>query len=176
MSVTFKQFTSLLDEGKESYSSENYWKDDAKELGYKVKKLSGDLMKGDQTWGAFNKKDKKVGEFTEKEEGRGGWLLRESQINEIFGLFRNNEKIKADREKLKKDTAEKVAAHRAKQTKKQKNDYDDEESEKEDEESEKEDKEKKRSNSTRATRATTSAAGGRAAERDWLKHMTEVKK
>lgn len=59
---------------KTSYSDESYWKDDAKEAGYKVKKLSGDLMKGDQTWGAFDG-DKKMGEFTEKEEGRGGWLV-----------------------------------------------------------------------------------------------------
>jgi len=65
-----------LNEGKQSYSDQSYWKDDAKEAGYKVKKLSGNVMDGDQTWGAF-KDDKKVGEFTEKEEGRGGWLMTE---------------------------------------------------------------------------------------------------
>jgi len=65
-----------LNEGKQSYSDQSYWKDDAKEAGYKVKKLSGNLMDGDQTWGAF-KDDKKMGEFTEKEEGRGGWLITE---------------------------------------------------------------------------------------------------
>ena len=71
-----------MHEGKQSYSDEGYWKDDAKEAGYKVKKLSGDIMKGDQTWGAFDG-DKKMGEFTEKEDGRGGWLITEGQdLNE----------------------------------------------------------------------------------------------
>ena len=55
------------------YSSHGYWAADAKELGYRVKKVSGDLMKGNLTWQAF-KDQKKVGEFTEKEENRGGWL------------------------------------------------------------------------------------------------------
>ncbi len=65
---------SRLREGKQSYSEHGYWSDDAKAAGYKIKKLSGNLEDGDQTWGAFDD-DKKVGEFTEKEEGRGGWLL-----------------------------------------------------------------------------------------------------
>ena len=65
-----------LQEGKQSYSDEGYWKDDAKEAGFKIKKLSGNLENGDQTWGAFDG-DKKMGEFTEKEDGRGGWLITE---------------------------------------------------------------------------------------------------
>lgn len=64
----------LRESKKTAYSDEGYWKDEAKEKGYKIRKLSGDMMKGDQTWGAFDG-DKKVGEFTEKEEGRGGWLM-----------------------------------------------------------------------------------------------------
>lgn len=64
-----------LTERKQAYSSHGYWVDDAKAAGYKIKKLSGNLMDGDQTWGAFDENDDKVGEFTEKEEGRGGWLL-----------------------------------------------------------------------------------------------------
>lgn len=92
------------------------------------------------------------------------------RIDELFGIFRNNErhdKAKEAREKLKKDTAEKVAAHRAKQAdknkKSQKDDDDDEEGE--------DDKKKKpqtRSSSTNGTRPTSSASGGRAAERDWI--------
>lgn len=63
-----------LHEKKQAYSSDGYWMDDAKEAGYTVKKVSGSLMTGDQTWVAYDKTGKKVGEFTEKEEGRGGWL------------------------------------------------------------------------------------------------------
>jgi len=63
----------MLEEGRESYSDEGYWKDDAKAAGYKIKKLSGNLEDGDQTWGAFDG-DTKMGEFTEAEDGRGGWL------------------------------------------------------------------------------------------------------
>lgn len=63
-------------ESKEAYSSAAHgdWVDDAKGAGYTVKKVSGNLMDGDQTWHAFNEKNQKVGEFTEAEEGRGGWL------------------------------------------------------------------------------------------------------
>lgn len=61
-------------EGKESYSDASYWKDDAKAAGFKIKKLLGSMEDGDQTWGAFDG-DKKVGEFTEEETGRGGWLI-----------------------------------------------------------------------------------------------------
>lgn len=64
----------MLKEGKEAYSQEEYWKDDAKVAGYKIKKLSGNLMSGDQTWGAF-KEDKKMGEFSETEDKRSGWLI-----------------------------------------------------------------------------------------------------
>jgi hypothetical protein len=174
MSITFKAFTTIVAEGKQPYSSESYWKGDAEEKGYKVKKLSGDVMKGDQTWGAFNDQDEKVGEFTEKEEGRGGWLMEE-KINELFGIFRNNEraeKAKAEREQLKKDTAEKVAAHRAKQAKRNGQGKGDDE----EEDDEGDDKKKKmtsqtRSASTKGTRSTQSAAGGRAAERDWVNGM-----
>lgn len=66
-----------LTERKTSYSEEGYWKDDAKAAGYKVKKISGNLMDGDQTWCAYDEDDNKVGEFTEKEEGRGGWLIED---------------------------------------------------------------------------------------------------
>jgi len=167
MSITFKAFTSMVAEGKRAYSSEGDWKDDAEEAGFKVKKLSGELENGNQTWGAFNDKDEKVGEFTEEEEGRGGWLM-EGQINEIFGLFRNNErvdKLKAQREKLKAETAEKVKKHRdSQEEKRRKKEEDDEDAKDKDE---REDKDKKRSGSTNGTRSTKSAAGGRAAERDW---------
>jgi hypothetical protein len=65
-----------IKEEKTTYSNaaENDWKDDALAAGYKIKKLSGNLKDGDQTWGAFSGEEK-MGEFTEKEEGRGGWLL-----------------------------------------------------------------------------------------------------
>lgn len=171
MSITFKAFTTMVAEGKRAYSSHDYWKDDAEEAGFKVKKLSGELSKGNQTWGAFNEKDVKVGEFTEEEEGRGGWLT-ESQLTEIFGLFRNNEKaekLKADREKLKADTADKVRKHRETQEEKRKRKEEEEEKDKE----EREDKNKKRSTSTNATRSTRSAAGGRAAERDWVNNRDD---
>lgn len=75
---TMKEAT--LNERKTSYSDEGYWKDDAKAAGYKVKKVSGNLMDGDQTWVALNDKDEKVGEFTEKEEDRGGWLIENQLI------------------------------------------------------------------------------------------------
>lgn len=177
MGITFKQFASIVAEGKTTYSSQSYWKGDAEAAGYTIKKLSGELSDGDQTWGAFNDKDEKVGEFTEKEENRGGWLV-EGQINEIFGMFRNNqkhEKAKADREQLKKDTADLVNKHRAKQAAEQakKNGQ----GKGEDVEDDDEDDPKKkttsatRSASTRGTRTTQSAAQGRAAERDWLKNM-----
>ena len=173
MSITFKTFATLVSEGKVAYSSESYWKGDAEEAGYKIKKLSGELMKGNQTWGAFNDKDEKVGEFTEEEEGRGGWLM-ENQVNEVFGMFRSAEKIKADREKLRADTAAKVTAHREAQAKKngqgQGKDPDAEDEDDED------DKKKKvtsdtRSSSTRGTRSTQSAAGARHAESEWLNGM-----
>jgi hypothetical protein len=64
----------VVTEGRTSYSDQGYWKDDAKAAGYKVKKVSGNLQDGDQTWCAYDDTDKKVGEFTEKEDGRGGWL------------------------------------------------------------------------------------------------------
>ena len=64
----------VVKEAKESYSDATYWKDDAKAAGFKIKKLLGNMEDGDQTWGAFDG-DKKVGEFTEEETGRGGWLI-----------------------------------------------------------------------------------------------------
>lgn len=64
-------FNKAMSEGKTSYSEEGSWKDGAKAKGYKVKKLSGDLSNGDQTWGAFDG-DQKVGEFKENDRG---WLM-----------------------------------------------------------------------------------------------------
>jgi hypothetical protein len=72
------QFHRTVREGKTSYSSEGYWKDDAKVKGYKVKKLSGNTDSGDQTWGAFDG-DKKMGEFAEQDEG--GWLMEKVQTD-----------------------------------------------------------------------------------------------
>lgn len=162
MSITFKAFTSLIAEGKRAYSSESYWKGDAEEAGYKIKKLSGDVTNGDQTWGAFNDKDEKVGEFTEKEDGRGGWLIQ-GQLDEMFGVFRNNEKQKAEREEKE---AKKRPARNAQRS-------DDED---EDEEEEQDDKKKKassetRSASTRGTKSTQSAAAKQQAEREAARNM-----
>ena len=161
MSMSFKQFTTLIAEGKKTYTSQTYWKGDAEAAGFTVKKLSGDATKGDQSWGAFNEADEKVGEFAEKE---GGWLNADS-VNEMFGIFKNNvkydttklDKIKAEREKKKQDAAK---------AGKKPADGDDEEEEDDDEEAKRDPR--KRSNSTKTTRPTTSAAGGRAAERDWV--------
>lgn len=169
MCITFKAFAALVTEGKRAYSSENYWKDDAKEAGYKVKKLSGDVSSGDQTWGAFNDQDEKVGEFTEKEEGRGGWLM-ESQINELFGKFRNNEKLdqmKAEREK-RKEEANMTSAQRAQQAKKngQGKGDDVEDDEEDDDDPKKKATAETRSASTRGTRTTQSAASAKREKRD----------
>lgn len=155
MSMSFKQFTTLIAEGKKTYTSQTYWKGDAESAGFTVKKLSGDATKGDQSWGAFNEADEKVGEFAEKE---GGWLNADS-VNEMFGIFKNN--VKYDTSKLDKIKAER---EKKKQAGKKPVDGDDEE---EDDEEAKQDP-RKRSNSTKTTRPTTSAAGGRAAERDWV--------
>jgi hypothetical protein len=76
----------MATEGKTSYSDEDYWKDGAKAKGYKIKKLSGNLNSGDQTWGAFDG-DKKMGEFTEQEEGRGGWLMEKAPPSTMGGTF-----------------------------------------------------------------------------------------
>lgn len=167
MSITFKAFTSLIAEGKRAYSSESYWKGDAEEAGYKIKKLSGDQMKGDQTWGAFNDQDEKVGEFTEKEDGRGGWLM-EGGVNESFGIFRNNQKVE-------KDTNSKDRAGQAKKNGQGKgNDVDEDDEEVDDEEQD--DRKKKttsdtRSGSTRGTKSTQSTAAKQQAERDALKNV-----
>ena len=146
MSITFKQFSSLVSEGRTAYSSEGFWKKDAEAAGYAVKKLSGNLKDGDQTWGAFDTNDKKVGEFTEKEEGRGGWLM-EDKIFETFGMFRNNQKIDKLRAKDKKkpgaddeDQDDKNPANKK--------------PEEEEQEENSQDKFKKRSNSTVGTKST----------------------
>jgi len=178
MSITFKAFAAMLAEGKQTYSNEGSWKEDAEEAGFKVKKLSGEVADGDQTWGAFDEHDKKVGEFTEAEEG--GWLMLEGRVDELFGIFRNNEKKAAEREQLKKDTAKMVDDHRKRQElKRQQQAQKNGRGEGEDvdpEDDEEDDKKKKttsqtRSASTRGTRTTQSAAQGRAAERDWVNNM-----
>jgi len=88
------------------------------------------------------------------------------RVDELFGIFRNNaahDKAKDAREKLKKDTADLVAKHRAKKA-----------GQKPDDDAEEEEDPKKkataqtRSGSTKGTQSTRSAAGGRAAERDWV--------
>lgn len=175
MSITFKAFTALIAEGKQAYSSESQWKTAAEEAGYVVKKLSGDSSAGDQTWGAFDD-DKKVGEFGEADGS--GWLSE--RIDELFGIFRNNEKKETPREKLKRETAEKVEKHRADQAKRngqgRGDDVDPNAKAKSSEDDEEEDDRRKkttsqtRSASTRGTRTTQSAAQGRAAERDWTKN------
>jgi len=82
----------------------------------------------------------------------------DEQIVEIFGLFKNNqkiEKLKADREKLKQDTAKKVADWREKK------------------ELEKSEKEMPKNFQGKPN----AAAAGRAAEKDWTSNMaTEGRK
>ena len=101
-------------------------------------------------------KFKKYVEYVSQEEE-----LTEAQLDEIFGLFKNNqkiEKIKADREKLKQDTAKKVADWRAKKAQammQQGNDEDNEVA-----------KNKQLKSTPKA------AASGRAAERDWVNNLT----
>lgn len=88
----------------------------------------------------------------------------DEQIVEIFGLFQNNQKIdklKAQREKLKQDTAKKVADWRAK---------------KDDDAAAKDDDEDQPKNIQRRPvppgyAAPRAAAAGRAAERDWVGGM-----
>jgi uncharacterized protein with von Willebrand factor type A (vWA) domain len=64
----------IITENKITYSPDDHgsWTDDAKAAGYKVKKVSGNLKDGDQSWCAYDEDDNKVGEFTES--GKGGWL------------------------------------------------------------------------------------------------------
>lgn len=163
MSITFKAFTSLIAEGKRAYSSESYWKGDAEEAGYKIKKLSGDVTNGDQTWGAFNDKDEKVGEFTEKEDVRGGWLIQ-GQLDEMFGVFRNNEKQKAERE-------EKEAKKRPARNAQRSDDEDEDEDEEEQDDKKKKASSETRSASTRGTKSTQSAAAKQQAEREAARNM-----
>jgi hypothetical protein len=150
MSITFKHFSALVSEGRTPYSSESYWKGDAKSAGYTVKKVSGNLSDGDQTWAAYDDADKKVGEFTEKEDNRGGWLI-EDLIFETFGLFRNNQKIEKMRAKKKPGEREEddEDSEKDKNTNPQDKNKQDEEPEEDPQ-----DKFKKRSNSTIGTKST----------------------
>ena len=150
MGITFKQFSTLVSEGRTAYSSEGVWKKDAEAAGYAVKKLSGNLADGDQAWGAFDDNDKKVGEFTEKEECRGGWLM-EDKIFETFGMFRNNQKIDKLRAKDKKKPGEDDDEDQDDKNPANKNKKPDDE---EQEEENPQDKFKKRSNSTVGTKST----------------------
>lgn len=93
----------------------------------------------------------------------------DEQISEIFGLFKNNEKLdklKAQRAKLKKDTAQKVADWRAKKEA--------------DAAAKDEDQPKniqlKRTPVPPGYATPRAAAAGRAAERDWLGGMNEERK
>jgi hypothetical protein len=88
-------------EGKESFTDEGHWKEAAQSAGFKVKKLSGNLMDGDQTWGAFDG-DKKVGEFTEQEEGRGGWLMTSLKEAKNIGFFQMSDASKVEKMDLEK--------------------------------------------------------------------------
>lgn len=90
------------------------------------------------------------------------------RVDELFGIFRNNQahdKAKEAREKLKKDTADMVAKHRAKKAGQKPDDDEDEEDPK------KKAAAQTRSGSTKGTQSTRSAAGGRAAERDWTNNL-----
>lgn len=86
----------------------------------------------------------------------------DDQITEIFGLFRNNEKLeklKAEREKLKKETNKKVADWRAKKEL----------------EAQMKDQPRAKNDQRREVNPRT-AAGGRAAEMDWVSGMNESSK
>ena len=64
---------SALQEAKRTFTAYSDWADAAEGANYKVKKLSGERLKTNQTWAAFNENDEKVGEFAE-EPDRKGWL------------------------------------------------------------------------------------------------------
>ena len=86
----------------------------------------------------------------------------DEQITEIFGIFQNNdkaEKLKAEREKLRKDAAVKIAAHRAKR------DLEAQARAKNDQRPAPVDK---------SARGPSAASAGRAAERDWVASMEGV--
>lgn len=88
----------------------------------------------------------------------------DEQINELFGIFKNNEKAdkaKAAREKLKADTAKKVADWRAKKDGKDEGDdlYD------------QSIKAKNFQARTTTTASPRAAAAGRSAERDWTGNL-----
>lgn len=93
----------------------------------------------------------------------------DEQINELFGIFKNNQKIdkvKAAREKLKADTAKKVNDWRAQKAAQQQGDDD------EDTDIPQAKNDQRRPNMT-AQAAPKAAAAGRAAERDWVSNLAE---